>query len=245
MSIWGKIIGGTAGFALGGPLGAILGVMVGGSFDRSSKRFSNSNHIPNQQKQNIFALSIIILSAKIAKADGQVTEDEIFAFKEKFRIPENEMDQVGKIFNEAKKSKDGYAQIAKQVGILFADNKVLLEELLNNLFYIAESDGNTSLQEVEILKNISNYFNLNDQDFQRIFHSRLKNKESDPYKVLGVNRNDDDSIIRKKWIILNKEHHPDNLISQGLPQEFIDQANSELSAINLAYDKIKKQRGIN
>ena len=245
MSIWGKIIGGTAGFALGGPLGAILGVMVGGSFDRSSKRFSTSNHIPHQQKQNIFALSIIILSAKIAKADGQVTKDEIFAFKEKFRIPENEMDQVGKIFNEAKKNKDGYAQIAKQVGILFADNKVLLEELLNNLFYIAESDGNTSIQEIEILKNISTYFNLTDQDFQRIFHSRLKNKESDPYKVLGVNRNDDDSIIRKKWIILNKEHHPDNLISQGLPQEFIDQANSELSAINLAYDKIKKQRGIN
>ena len=73
----------------------------------------------------------------------------------------------------------------------------------------------------------------------------LKNSDSDPYKVLGVNRNDDDSTIRKKWIILNKEHHPDNLISQGLPQEFIDQANSELSAINLAYDKIKKQRGIN
>ena len=138
MSIWGKIIGGTAGFALGGPLGAIIGVMVGGSFDRSSKRFSTSNQIPHQQKQNIFALSIIILSAKIAKADGQVTEDEIFAFKEKFKIPENEIDQVGKIFNEAKKSKDGYKKIAKQVGILFADNKVLLEELLNNLFYIAE-----------------------------------------------------------------------------------------------------------
>ena len=245
MSIWGKIIGGTAGFALGGPLGAILGVMVGGSFDGSSKRYSTSNHIPHKQKQNIFALSVIILSAKIAKADGQVTEDEIFAFKEKFRIPENEMNQVGKIFNEAKKSKDGYDQIAKQVGILFADNKLLLEELLNNLFYIAESDGNTSIQEIEILKNISTYFNLTDKDFQRIFHSRLKNKESDPYKVLGVNRNDDEATIRKKWILLNKEHHPDNLISQGLPQEFIDQANSELSAINLAYDKIKKQRGIN
>ncbi len=244
MSIWGKIIGGTAGFALGGPIGAILGVMVGGSFDRS-KNYSKSNKIPHQQRQNIFALSIIILSAKIAKADGQVTEDEIYAFKEKFKIPKNEMDQVGKIFNEAKKSKDGYDQIAKQVGVLFADNKVLLEELLNNLFYIAESDGNTSIQEIEVLKKISYHFNLTDDDFQRIFHSRLKNKESDPYKVLGVNRDDNDLTIRKKWIELNKAHHPDNLISQGMPQEFIDQANAELSSINLAYDRIKKKREIN
>ena len=93
MSIWGKIIGGTAGFALGGPIGAIIGVMVGGSFDRSKKRTSNFRTIPQEQKQNIFALSVIILSAKIAKADGQVTQDEIYAFKDKFKIPESEMPQ--------------------------------------------------------------------------------------------------------------------------------------------------------
>ena len=244
MSIWGKIIGGTAGFALGGPLGAIIGIMLGGSIDRSRKRFSNSTEIPHQQKQNIFALSVIILAAKIAKADGQVTKDEIYAFKEKFNIPDKEMPQVGKIFNEAKKSKHGYDQIAKQVGTLFADNKIILEELLNNLFYIAESDGNTSIQEIEILKKIANYFNLSEKDFQRIFQSRL-NKNSDPYKVLNVNRDDSDAEIRNQWIKLNKEHHPDNLIAKGLPQEFIDQANQELSAINLAYDKIKKQRDIN
>jgi len=245
MSIWGKIIGGTAGFALGGPIGAILGVMVGGSFDKKAKRFTNSNPISDQHKQNIFALSIIILSAKIAKADGQVTKDEIFAFKEKFNIPKNEMPEVGKIFNEAKKSKDGYEEIAKQVGLLFLDNKILLKELLNNLFYIAESDGNISLQEIEMLKSISNSFGLSDDSFQRILHARLNNKDSDPYKILSVNRDDDNSIIRKRWIQLNKEHHPDNLISKGLPKEFIDQANDELSSINLAYDKIKEQRGIN
>ena len=103
MSIWGKIIGGTAGFALGGPIGAILGIMVGGSIDRSRKKFQNFKSIPHEQKQNLFALSVIILSAKLAKADGVVTKDEISAFKEKFRISENDMSHVGKIFNEAKK----------------------------------------------------------------------------------------------------------------------------------------------
>ena len=244
MSIWGKIIGGTAGFALGGPIGAIIGIMIGGSFDRKSV-FIKSKRINSQQKQNIFALSIIILSAKIAKADGKVTKDEINAFKEKFKIPENEMEQVGKIFNEAKKTKYGYEQIATQVGELFSDNKLLLEELLNNLFYIAESDGETSVSEIEILKSISKLFGLSEEDFQRIFHSRLNSKDSDPYKILGVDRNDNDSIIRKKWIKLNKEHHPDNLIAKGMPQEFIDQSNKELASINLAYDRIKKQRESN
>ena len=244
MSVWGKIIGATAGFALGGPIGAMLGIMVGGSFDRTAKRLKNSNQIPNSDKQKIFALSIIILSAKIAKADGEVTKDEIYAFKEKFNIPKSEMSEVGRIFNEAKKTKNGYQEIADQVGLLFLDNKILLEELLNNLFYIAESDGSTSDDEIKILKSISISFGLADNDFQRILHARLGKKDSNPYKVLSINRDDDDITIRKRWIQLNKEHHPDNLIAKGLPKEFIDQSNDELSSINLAYDKIKEQRGI-
>ena len=245
MSIWGKIIGGTTGFALGGPLGAIIGIMIGGSFDRSARKLSSSNQISQQQKQNVFALCIIVLSAKIAKADGQVTKEEIYTFKEKFNIQAEEMSEVSKIFNEAKKSSFGFKNIADQVGNLFSDNKVLLEQLLNNLFYIAEADGLTSNNEVEVLRSISQSFHFNETDFQRIFHSRLNNKESDPYKILGVTREDSDNNIRKKWIELSKEHHPDYLIAKGMPKEFIKEANKELSSINLAYDKIKELRGFN
>ena len=245
MSIWGKIIGGTTGFALGGPLGAIIGIMIGGSFDRSAKKLSSSNQISQQQKQNVFALCIIVLSAKIAKADGQVTKEEIYTFKEKFNIQAEEMSEVSKIFNEAKKSSFGFKNIADQVGNLFSDNKVLLEQLLNNLFYIAEADGLTSINELEVLRSISQSFHFNETDFQRIFHSRLNNKESDPYKILGVTREDSDNNIRKKWIELSKEHHPDYLIAKGMPKEFIKEANKELSSINLAYDKIKELRGFN
>ena len=245
MSIWGKIIGGTTGFALGGPLGAIIGMMIGGSFDRSARKFSSSNQISQQQKKNVFALCIIVLSAKIAKADGQVTKEEIYTFKEKFNIQAEEMSEVSKIFNEAKKSSFGFKNIADQIGNLFSDNKVLLEQLLNNLFYIAEADGLTSINEVEVLRSISQSFHFNETDFQRIFHSRLNNKESDPYKILGVTREDSDNNIRKKWIELSKEHHPDYLIAKGMPKEFIKEANKELSSINLAYDKIKELRGFN
>lgn len=245
MSIWGKIIGGTTGFALGGPLGAIIGIIIGGSFDRSARKLSSSNQISQQQKKNVFALCIIVLSAKIAKADGQVTKEEIYTFKEKFNIQAEEMSEVSKIFNEAKKSSFGFKNIADQVGNLFSDNKVLLEQLLNNLFYIAEADGLTSINELEVLKSISQSFHFNETDFQRIFHSRLNNKESDPYKILGVTREDSDNNIRKKWIELSKEHHPDYLIAKGMPKEFIKEANKELSSINLAYDKIKELRDFN
>ena len=84
MSLWGRIIGGTAGFAIGGPIGAILGVMAGRVFDKKNKIKFDFNSMSNQQKQNIFGLSIIILSAKIAKADGVVTKEEILA--DGFRI---------------------------------------------------------------------------------------------------------------------------------------------------------------
>ena len=246
MSIWGRLIGGAAGFALGGPIGAILGVMAGGAFDRRSKSKSSFNftRINNNQKQQIFTISFIILSAKLAKSDGQVTDDEIRAFKEKFKVPKSELNKVAKIFNEAKKDSYGYKEIANQVGNLFSDNKILLEELLNNLFFIAASDGNISVNEVDLLKSISKSFKFSEKDFQRIFQSNLNNKESDPYKVLGVNRSSTDAEIRKKWIKLNKEHHPDNLIAKGMPKEFIKQSNKELAAINIAYDKIKEVRGI-
>ena len=243
MSIWGKIIGGTAGFALGGPLGAILGLMAGNIYDKSKKTSFKFHEIPNQQKQSIFALSVIILAAKLAKSDGIVTKDEILAFKEKFNISSSEMEQVGKIFNEAKKTPYGFETIAQQVGSLFQNNHVILEELLNNLFYIAEADGEVSEKEIIFLKTVSSIFKFDEKTFQRIYQARLNDKESDPFKVLGVKRSDSDELIRKAWIKLTKEHHPDYLISKGMPTEFIDQATKEMTSINTAYDKIQKIRG--
>ena len=242
MSIWGRLFGGAAGFALGGPIGAILGVMAGSAFDKKKRKSFDYSQISQDQKQQIFTISFIILSAKLAKSDGQVTNDEIQAFKEKFNVPKTELNKVGKIFNEAKKDVYGYKQISDQVGQLFSDNKLLLEEMLNNLFFIAASDGRISLNEVDLLRSISQSFSFDEQTFQRIFQMNLNNNTSDPYKILDVSRKDTDQEIRKKWINLNKEHHPDNLIAKGMPNEFIEQSNKELAAINLAYDKIKEIR---
>ena len=242
MSIWGRLLGGAAGFALGGPLGAILGVMAGSAFDRKKQKNFHYSQISQEQRQQIFTISFIVLAAKLAKSDGQVTDDEIQAFKEKFNVPKTELGKVGKIFNEAKRDVYGYKQIADQVGLVFSDNKLLLEEMLNNLFFIAASDGQISVNEIDLLRSISKSFSFNEKTFQRIFQINLKESASDPYKILTVSRDDSDQKIRKKWIELNKEHHPDNLIAKGMPNEFIEQSNKELAAINLAYDKIKEIR---
>jgi len=255
MSIWGKVIGGAAGFALGGPLGAMMGVMAGNIYDKKKKASSAHQGIPNQQqqyqgissqeKQHIFALSVITLTAKLAKADGVVTQDEIQVFKEKFKIPPDEEEQVRKIFNEAQKSVYGFESIAQQVGGLFQDTPEVLEEIVNNLFYVAEADGKISESELSFIKTVSSIFKFDENTFERIHQARLNDKESDPYKVLGVKRTDNEETIKKAWIKLTKEHHPDNLVAKGMPPEFIEQATKETSSINAAYDKINKQRNVN
>ena len=105
MSIWGSLLGGVIGFSLGGPFGALLGSFLGGKISRIS---SSSSFTSQQNSQQIFALSLIILSAKLSKADGRVSKEELIAVKEKLQIPDSEIDQVAKIFNKAKDESTGY-----------------------------------------------------------------------------------------------------------------------------------------
>ena len=112
MSIFGSLIGGLIGFSLGGPFGMLLGSLLGGKISRSR---TNSRFSSQAQGQRIFALSLIVLAAKLSKADGQVSREELIAVKDKLKIPENEIDQVGKIFNQAENESTGYEPYAKQI----------------------------------------------------------------------------------------------------------------------------------
>ena len=110
MSIWGSLIGGMVGFSLGGPFGMLLGSLIGGKISRA--RASGGGFGSFGKPQQIFALSLIVLSAKLSKADGQVSKEELIAVKDKLKIPENEVEQVGKIFNKAKQESTGYEPYA-------------------------------------------------------------------------------------------------------------------------------------
>ena len=237
MSIWGSLIGGMIGFSLGGPFGMLLGSLVGGKISRARSQ-SGLGSFANPQQ--VFALSLIVLSAKLSKVDGQVSREELIAVKNKLKIPENELDQVGKIFNKAKEESTGYEPYATQIAQVYRGNLNVLEEVINILFYIAEADGNISKSELNMIENIARIFGLNEKQFNSIKESRKSSEKLNPYIVLESSPDDNIENIRKKYIKLSKEHHPDLLISKGVPEEVIEESKKKMRAINSAWDQIQK-----
>ena len=237
MSIWGSLLGGVIGFSFGGPFGALLGSFLGGKISRLS---STKNLGKQQNSQEIFALSLIVLSAKLSKADGQVSKEELIAVKDKLQIPDSEIDQVAKIFNKAKDEGTGYEPYAKQIGEIFRGNINVLEEVINILFYIAESDGHVSNEEEAMIANIAYIFGLTQKQYESIKESRKSSDKLNPYIVLESQPTDDLQTIRKKYIKLSKEHHPDLLISKGVPIEVINESKNKMRAINAAWDQVQK-----
>ena len=237
MAIWGSLIGGMIGLSLGGPFGMLLGSLIGGKISRAKSRAGLGAFA---QPQQIFALSLIVLSAKLSKADGQVSKEELIAVKDKLRIPDNELDQVGKIFNKAKEESTGYEQYAQQIAQIYKGNINVLEEVINILFYIAEADGNISDSELQMIEHIAQIFGLSDIQFNSIKESRKSSDKLNPYIVLESKPDDEIDIIRKRYLKLSKEHHPDLLMSKGVPQEVINESKAKMRAINSAWDQVQK-----
>jgi DnaJ like chaperone protein len=255
MSILGAILGGAAGFiALGGPLGALLGAAAGHAIGKITGRAVGDGE-PSPQvdgvdaraatKQVAFTIAVIALGAKMAKVDGIVTRDEVDAFKQVFRIPDEEMKNVGRIFDQARKSPLGFEAYAGQIAHMFRNQRAVLEELLDGLFHIAKADGRVPTEELDYLKKVAGIFGFNEHDFERIRAEHLGPDRADPYEILGVARDMSDSEIKVVYRKLVREHHPDRLIAKGVPKEFIDVANEKLATINAAWDRISKERNIN
>jgi DnaJ like chaperone protein len=245
MSIWGKIIGGVAGFALGGPLGALIGGLAGHVYDAKK---SDTKEELAEQRQIAFTVAIVTLAAKMAKADGVVTRDEINVFKKIFNIPNTELDDVGALFNAARQDAEGYEPYARQIALLFAKEKSVLEEVLGALHMIALADGVLHPAEQAYLRKVAGIFGFSTREFERICaeHNRppvQSAPEIDPYTVLGVERKASIEEIKAAWRKLVRENHPDTLIAQGMPKEFIDMANGKMAAINDAWDRIRRERG--
>ncbi len=239
MTIWGKIIGSATGFAFGGPIGALLGGAAGHAVDK----FKTKQKLPEEValKQIGFTIGVIVLSAKMAKADGKVTESEIKAFKEKINVPNNEIKNVARLWDQAKKTTDGFEVYAKQISNLLEKNSSVLEELLNLLVIIAAADGKITNLEKIYLKEVSNIFGFSKKDFERICSSRLNNYV-DPYQTLGVSKDTPFHEIKNKWKTLAIKHHPDRLIAQGMPKDLIETNTYRLKEINNAWDLIKNKK---
>ena len=238
MSIWGKIFGGTSGFAVGGPLGGLLGIFAGHAIDTKILPAYISND--ENYKSIVFTAGVIALSAKMAKADGKVTKDEILTFRKLVQIPKDDINQVSKLWELAKETTDGYELYAKQIYSLFRNQPEILERILDILFEIAKSDGNIDATELNYLKNVSNIFNFDEIIFEKLL--ALHNPENNSFEILGAQISDTFEDIQKKWKEMVKNNHPDKLVGQGMPIEFIESANQKLAIINSAFEEIKSLR---
>ena len=255
MSIFGIILGGTAGLiALGGPLGALLGAAAGHAVGRWRKKKTEStsgDELPAESgdqrlatRQIAFTVAAIALGAKMAKADGVVTRDEVDAFKQVFHVPQDEMQNVGRIFDQARKSSLGYEAYAEQIAGMFRRQPTVLEELLDGLFHIAKADGRVIDEEIEYLQSVATIFGFDAAKFARIRASHLGADKTDPFVVLGVAHDAPNADIKAAYRKLVRDNHPDRLIAKGMPKEFIDIATDKLAAINSAYDRVALERGI-
>jgi DnaJ like chaperone protein len=259
VSVWGKIIGGVTGFAMGGPLGSFLGVIAGHAVDRSrgqaterivhwSQGHPEQHTYSQEERQIAFSIAVIVLGAKLAKVDGVVTRAEVDAFKEIFRIPPEDVAEVAKVFDEARHDSTGFELYAQQAAELFSHQPHVLEELLGGLILMAKADGMVSPHERSYLRSVANIFGFYERTFNRLLASHLGgmggSDKIDPYAVLGIYRRTSDADIKKTYRQLIRENHPDTLIAQGMPSEFVAAANGKMAAINAAYDLIEKERGL-
>jgi DnaJ like chaperone protein len=198
----------------------------------------------NPEMSIAFTIGVIALGAKMAKADGVVTGDEIAAFKQVFRVPERELAGVARVFNLAKQDVAGYDAYARQLARLFAQRPQVLEDVVDSLFHIAKADGAVHERELVFLESVAEIFGFTPRDFVRIKARHLAPAKDDPYVILGLESFASDQEVRKHYRKLVREHHPDKHVAAGMPPEMIDVATERLARINAAYEVIALERGL-
>lgn len=190
------------------------------------------------QRSVAFAIAVIALGAKMAKADGQVTRDEVTAFREVFQIAQDDEQGAARVFNLARQDVAGYQDYARQIQRMFDDEPKVLADLMEGLFHIAMADGFYHPGENAFLEDVAGIFGIDDPCFKAIRARFVPDARPDPYSVLGVTADTPLPEIRKAWRARVRECHPDQMMARGLPQEAMQLAEKQLVDINLAWEEI-------
>lgn len=232
MSFWEKLlesVTGTATNVLSGLVEAIRTLFEGD---------------PETRRKVAFSVAVIALSAKMAKADGVVTEREVEAFQEIFAYPDHEAQNVARLYNLAKQDVAGYEAYAEKLAGFCSSgepNCQALENVLDGLFHIAKADGAIHEREMVFLQTVAGIMKVSEEHFEQITARHVYSEGRDPYVVLGVSRKDDFPTIRKHYHSLVKEHHPDRLVARGLPSGFHVIANDRMARFNAAFAAIERE----
>lgn len=221
MSIWSRISDALSALAAGEGL---------------SKVFDRLRSPP--ERSVAFTIAVIALGAKMAKADGQVTRDEVTAFKEVFHIAAQDEQGAAKVFNLARQDVAGYEEYAIRIRDMFSAQPETLRDLLEGLFHIAMADGFYHPNEDAFLERVTEIFGLPQTEFNSLRIRFAPDARQDPYAVLGVTPDASMQDIRRAWRRLVRENHPDAMIARGVPEEAMQLAQKRMADINRAWDEI-------
>jgi DnaJ like chaperone protein len=190
-----------------------------------------------------FAIAVIALGAKMAKADGRVTRNEVSAFREVFAIPQQEEKNAAKLFNYARQDVAGFEQYAQRIATMFGTGDEALCDLMEGLFFIALADGEYHPAEDAFLWRVAEILGFDQRRFRSLRARFVPDAHPDPYEVLGVSPKAPLSEIRAAWRAEVRESHPDRMIARGVPEEAIKLAEKRLIAVNRAWEEINGERG--
>lgn len=254
MAWWGKVIGGTFGFFLGGPIGALFGATMGHQFDQgpTANMGRQRTQVGGQERtQAAFFGAVFSIMGHIAKADGKVTPDEINMAKtvmDRMSLSADQRQAAIALFNQGKRNDfpldDVLAQFRREAG----RRRDLIRIFIEVLYGAALADGKLHPAEKQIISRAANAFGLSSYELESI-EAMLRagattQQEGKPslksaYDTLGVSAASADDEIKKAYRRLLSQHHPDKLVSKGLPEEMIALANQRTHEIRLAYDVIR------
>jgi DnaJ like chaperone protein len=251
MGFLGKLVGGTIGFAMGGPLGAVAGAVFGHAFDRNSGDdigFENEYIAGNQvQDQLTFFVAAFSMLAKLARSDGQITQEEINSI-ERFMAEDLSLDPQSRkvardIFHAATNRPESFQDYAVQFYNQFREKPRLLEMMIDIMIRVSLADGKFSPSEEALISSAVKIFQMSDGSYQKL-KARYVNDTEKYYAALGCSTNDSEEHIKRQYRKLVLEYHPDKIASKGLPEAFTHFANEKFREIQEAYEKIKAEQHI-
>ena len=241
MSLFGGIVGGFVGFTLLGPIGALVGSVVGSRMTENRTRRRSANNFDHQVA---FFAALFACFAKISKADGVVSKEEVNKIEEfistKFNLDDEQRNFAINIFQKAKDDNVSFDDYANQLYSLLKQSPNSLLIFYELLFELAMADDELHPEEEKILKRVPKIFKIPQAVFDQLYEKYVSNIKNH-YQVLGVNESMSFAEIRKTYLKKRKEFHPDTLISKGLPEELIEKAKNKFIEIQEAYEELEKK----
>jgi len=246
----GKIVGGTIGFALGGPLGAIAGAALGHAFDSNDavQQGGRGDLTAGETSQLTFFVATFSMLAKLAGADGRISKEEVDTV-ERFMLYDLNLSPRSRqmamdIFYEASQNPMHFQDFAQQFYNHFQYRPELIEFMVDILLRLSVADGQFSPADEALIADAVRIFHMSDSRYQALRAKYVQDSQQH-YAVLGCQPGDPDEKIKASYRKLVMEYHPDRILSKGLPEEFTAFAEQKFRQIQEAYEAIKKERRLN